>query len=374
MENKKETQFFLAVDSALEVNIVKPTEKVKTGGNMVSWGDGNIYPDYLLGLYNEVTTLRSIVNGNVDFITGDDVTILPLGERFANGVMNKRGDTIREQIKDLARDYEIYGGFALQIIRSLDGNIAEIYYIDMRFLRTNKKGDVFYYHEEWKKRTLVKKAKTYPAFIPNLDWASLDEEGKKLHMSSILYVKNIRTQVYPAPLYAAAVKDCEIERCVDSFHLNAIENGFTSSAILSFNNGVPNDEQKQCIEDEVNEKFTGHQNAGRLMISFSKDRTTAPTITEFKIEDFGERYQSLSEHSRQQLFTAFRAAPALFGIIDKTGFNETEYESAFKLYNRTQIQPIQKMMADTYDKIYGSVGVLTITPFSLEGKTEDKVN
>ena len=117
MESKKTAQYFLAVDKALEVNIVRPTENVKTGGNMVSWGDGNIYPDYLLGLYNDVTTLRSIINGNVDFITGDVVTILPLGERFANGVMNKRGDTIREQIKDIAKDYEIYGGYALQIIR-----------------------------------------------------------------------------------------------------------------------------------------------------------------------------------------------------------------------------------------------------------------
>lgn len=365
---------FIAVDSAVEVNIVRPTEKVKTGGNMVSWGDGNCYPDYLLGLYNEVTTLRSIINGNMDFITGDDVTILPLGERFANGVMNKRGDTIREQIKDIAKDFEIYGGFALQIIRSLDGKIAEVYYMDMRYLRTNKKGDVFYYYTDWSSKVFQKNVITYPAFIPNLDWKRLDEEGKKLHMSSILFVKNVRTQTYPAPLYAASVKACEIERCVDDFHLNAIENGFTSSAILSFNNGVPETEQKQEIEDEVNEKFTGHQNAGRLMISFSKDRTTAPTITEFKIEDFGQRYQSLADHSRQQIFTAFRAAPALFGIIDKTGFNETEYESAFKLYNRTQIQPVQKMIADTYDKIYGASGVLTITPFSMGGETEDKVN
>jgi hypothetical protein len=38
------------------------------------------------------------------------------------------------------------------------------------------------------------------------------------------------------------------------------------------------------------------------------------------------------------------------------------------------IRPIQKMIADAYDKIYGGMGVLTITPFSLESETEKKVN
>ena len=365
---------FAAIDQYVETNIVLPTEKV-TNRDFVEWGKGNNYPGYLLDLYNNVTTLRSIINGNIDFITGDDVSILPLGERFAEGIMNTRGDLITDIVRDLAKDYNLYGGFALQIIRDHNGDVAEIYYIDMRYLRSNKENDVFYYNEHWEKggRTDVIK---YPKFMNNLNWASMTDEERDRHASSILFVKNVHTQVYPAPMYAASIKACEIERCIDDYHLNAIENGFTSSMIINFNNGDPGDDIKEEIEDDFNEKFSGHQNAGRIMFCWNRDRTSATTITEPKVEDFGNRYHALSTHSRQQIFSAFRAQPLLFGLTSdvNTGFSTEEFEQSFKLYNRTQIRPVQRLIADAFDRIYGAKGVLSIKPFSLESDNEQEVN
>ena len=365
---------FAAIDQYVETNIVLPTEKV-TNRDFVEWGKGNNYPGYLLDLYNNVTTLRSIINGNIDFITGDDVSILPLGDRFAEGIMNTRGDMITDIVRDLAKDYNLYGGFALQIIRDHNGDVAEIYYIDMRYLRSNKENDVFYYNEHWEKggRTDVIK---YPKFMNNLNWVSMTDEERDRHASSILFVKNVHTQVYPAPMYAASIKACEIERCIDDYHLNAIENGFTSSMIINFNNGDPGDDIKEEIEDDFNEKFSGHQNAGRIMFCWNRDRTSATTITEPKVEDFGNRYHALSTHSRQQIFSAFRAQPLLFGLTSdvNTGFSTEEFEQSFKLYNRTQIRPVQRMIADAFDRIYGAKGVLSIKPFSLESDNEQEVN
>ena len=373
--NTKRAGFsFAAIDTYVEQNIILPTEKVLSARDMVEWGTRNAYPDYLLDLYNNVPTLRSIINGNIDYVAGDDVSITPLQAEYDNQEMNKRGDSIREQIKDIAKDYEIYGGFALQVIRNLAGEVAEVYYIDMRFLRTNKECDVFYYSEKWGKggRDVV----VYPAFMPNLDWNSLSDEERQRHVSSILFVKNVHTQVYPAPLYAASVRACEIERQIDEFHLSDINNHFVSSAIINFNNGDPGQEVKEEIERNLNEKFTGATNGGRMMVSWNANKESATDIVEFKVEDFGERYKALSQHSRTQIFTAFRAIPLLFGLTSEanTGFSTEEFEQSFKLYNRTQIQPVQRMICDVYDKIYGQKGVLTIRPFSLSGDIEDNVN
>ena len=373
--NSRRSAFsFAAIDSYLETNIVSPVEKVLAGRDMVEWGTRNAYPDYLLDLYNNVPTLRSIINGNIDYVAGDDVTIMPLHEEFANQEMNRRGDTIREQVKDIAKDFEIYGGFALQVIRNLAGEVAEVYYIDMRYLRTNKEGDVFYYSEKWGKggRDVV----VYPAFLPKLEWEKLSDEERNRHASSILFVKNVHTQVYPAPLYAASVKACEIERLIDEFHLSDINNHFVSSAIINFNNGDPGQEIKSEIERGFNEKFCGASNGGRVAFSWNPNKDSATDIVEFKMEDFGERYKALSQHSRTQIFTSFRAIPLLFGLTSEanTGFSTEEFEQSFKLYNRTQIQPVQRMICDAYDKIYGQRGVLTIRPFSLGGDTEDNVN
>ena len=365
---------FAAIDPYVDNKMILPVERFVSGKDLVEWGNRNSYPDYLLDLYNNVPTLRSIINGNIDFITGDDVSILPLTDNLPNGQMNNRGDYIREQIKDIAKDYEIYGGFALQIIRNLIGMVAEVYYIDMRYLRTNKEGNVFYYCEDWSKSG-KKDVIVYPAFMPNLKWDTLDDEQRNRNASSILYVKNVHTQVYPAPLYAASIKACEIERLIDDFHINSLQNQFVSSAIINFNNGDPGDKMKKEIEDAINEKFAGAANGGRIMLSFNKNKESATDIVEFEVKDFGERYKALSEHSRQQIFTAFRANPNLFGIpTEGNGFANEQYAESFKLYNRTQIQPVQRLIADTYDKIYGTKGVLTIVPFSMDGETEDNIN
>ena len=374
--NSRRSAFsFAAIDSYLETNIVSPVEKVLAGRDLVEWGTRNAYPDYLLDLYNNVPTLRSIINGNIDYVAGDDVTIMPLQEEFTNQEMNMRGDTIREQVKDIAKDFEIYGGFALQVIRNLAGEVAEVYYIDMRYLRTNKEGDVFYYSEKWGKSSRTDMV-VYPAFLPKLDWEKLSDEERNRHASSILLVKNVHTQVYPAPLYAASVKACEIERLIDEFHLSDINNHFVSSAIINFNNGDPGQEIKSEIERGFNEKFCGASNGGRVAFSWNPNKDSATDIVEFKMEDFGERYKALSQHSRTQIFTSFRAIPLLFGLTSEanTGFSTEEFEQSFKLYNRTQIQPVQRMICDAYDKIYGQRGVLTIRPFSLGGDTEDNVN
>ena len=365
---------FAAIDPYVDTNIILPVEKFVSAKDLMEWGTRNSYPDYLLDLYNNVPTLRAIINGNIDFIAGDDVSIQPLTQHLPNGIMNNRGDHIREQIKDISKDYEIYGGFALQIIRNLIGEVAEVYYIDMRFLRTNKEGNVFYYCEDWSK-SVRKDVIVYPAFMPNLNWDALDDEAKNRNASSILYVKNIHTQVYPAPLYAASIKACEIERLIDDFHLSDINNHFVSSAIINFNNGIPDDEVKEQIEREFTEKFCGASNGGRTAFSWNPNKESATDIVEFEVKDFGERYKTLSDHSRQQIFTAFRANPNLFGIpTEGNGFANEQYAESFKLYNRTQIKPVQRMIADAYDKIYGQPKVLTIVPFSMDGESEDNVN
>lgn len=356
---------FLAIDPYIETHIVSPTEKTIPGKDFIEWGTNNLYPEFLQDLYENVATLRSVIDGCVDYIAGDDVTIIPLRPNMADGVMNGKGDTIQEQVRDVAQDEEQYGGFALQVIRGKDGKPSEVYYIDMRFLRMNKECNVFYYCEDWKKRG-KKSVVVYPKFDTTLDWAKLTDEERSRHASSILFVKGNRKQTYPSPRYAAAIKPCETERSVDDYHLNEINNGFAGSYIVNFNNGRPTPEIMQEIEEMFIEKFAGHKNAGRIGFSWNENRASSTTIDAMQVVDFSAKYTALEKSARQKIFTAFRANPNLFGIpTESLGFSQEEYESAFRLFNRTHVRPIQRKIADAYDKIYGQKGVLTIVPFSM---------
>ena len=138
------------------------------------------------------------------------------------------------------------------------------------------------------------------------------------------------------------------------------------SYIINFNNGKPTDQQKEELEENVNEKFGGYQNAGRIVMSIIDNKENETTITKIDSEDFGTKYDSLAKRSRQEIFTAFRAIPVLFGLMtETTGFSEQEFNEAFKLYNRTQIKPVQNVICDTFNKIFSCENAVEITPFTI---------
>lgn len=374
LKSKEMSVRFAAINRTLDQTIIKPTEKVNSGSlDYVIWGDSNNYPEYLDSLYDEVPTLKTCINGLVDYICGNDVVCnFPI----LGGSKLNRKQTGKEVVKEIADDAARRGGFALQIIRSLDGSYAEVYAVSLNHLRTNKERDVFFYSEDWGKKNVRKdKAVVYPAFDPTLNWATLDEDARKRHLSSILFVSNTNKHIYPSPVYSASVKACEIERRIDDFHLNSLENGFTGNIMINFNNGVPDDEIKNEVEKMFEEKFTGSSNAGRVGFSWNDSKESAMTIEQITAEDFGEKYNSLEKRARQQIFTAFRANPNLFGIpTESLGFSSEEYEASFKLFNRTMVQPIQKDIAEAFQKIFGQE-VITFVPFNMdEGSKETVVN
>ena len=355
--------FFRAIDRYVETHIVSATE-TKGRHDRIVWGDGNAYPDYIVGLYKDVATLGSIVNGCVDYTAGNNVQLA--SRLFPDGIVNQSGEIAEDIVRGAALDYFLFGGFALEVIRGTDGNVAEIYNMDVDCLRTNDDVNVFWWSEKWK--TGGRDAKELPAFMRDINWAALTSEEQARVAHSVLYVKNTRKQVYPLPPFAQAVTSCETERAIDTFHLNSIKNGFAADVMIQFCNGIPSDKVKEEIERDLTEKFGGEYNAGRMFTSYSPDRLHSAIVTPIKTEDFGNRYDALAKRCRQQIFTSFRANPNLFGIpTESNGFNAEEYAEAFKLFNRTQIQPVQKRITEAFAKILGpDDGTLTIVPFSME--------
>lgn len=358
--------FFRAIDRYVETNIVAATETKMRGKDRIMWGDRDKYPSYILGLYNDVATLGSIVNGAIDYVAGNEVRLVsPL---FPEGRCNKKGELAVDIVRGAAMDAFLFGGFAFEVIRGRDGKPAEVYNMGIEDLRTNDDLSVFWWSDKWDKGPRSGDIEELPAYMPDLDWARLDDAARERHARSVLYVKNTLKQVYPMPPFAQAVKACETERSIDEYHLNAIKNGFAASAFIQLCNGVPVPEVQDEVERDFIEKFTGGENAGRVILSFSPDRQHSAIIQELKADDFGSHYDALAKRCRQQIFTSFRANPNLFGIpTESLGFSAEEYQQAFDLFNRTQIQPVQSRIADAFDRVCGEQGVLTITPFTLDG-------
>lgn len=348
---------FAALDPFIDRLIESPVEK-KVGDRM-TWGERNKYPHYIKGLCRTVPTLRTVTRGLVDYVCGDSVEAshgLPGREE---GSFDRRGTNARKLVKETSQNIADLGGFAWKITQNMDGNTGEIECIPVERIRTDEDNEGFWYSEKWEK------GGNDVIFYPR--WT----KGTKCK-ESIFYVKLWGEGAYPEPIFAASVKACETERSIDTFHLSNIERGFMGSYVVNFCNGaMPNDQQKKEVERNFTEKFAGKGNAGRIMFAWCKDKDHQTTLQKMEVSDYGEKYKTLEAHCRQQIFTAFRANPNLFGVsTESTGFNSEEYDNAFRLFNRTMVLPIQQQILDAFDTVLGEKGVITIRPFTLDGYTE----
>lgn len=357
----KNAMAFAALNPYTSTNIVENVEKEISGKDFIGWGNDNQYPSYLFDLYSNCATLQSVINGTIDFIVGNESECNVTNFQIR---MNKNDETLEDILQRLACDFLIYGGFAIQVIRDYNNAISEIYWVDFSKLRSDKKNEVFFYSEDWDKSFGRVKYITYPKF-------RTDDKNP----TSIYYYKGTKTRsVYPTPLYNASVLACEMEKKINEFHLNELNNNFLSSKIINFNAGVPDDEMKAEIERNINEKFSGTDNAGRILISFNDNEEQRTTVENLGTDNFADRYNALAKRAKEEIFVAFRATPMLFGVPqENSGFNIAEYEESFKLYNRTTVRPMQKVLVNAFDKIFDFDGSVSIVPFSLEDNQEDTV-
>lgn len=342
---------FAATNQYIQKAIPSNTVVDVKGKDFCGWGNDNKYPDFLYGLFKDSATLQSIINGITDFVLGNEI----------KGFKPNKKDELEDVFSRLISDYLIYGCCYINIITDMQGKIAEIYWTDARKVRTNEDNSVFFLSDDWSKSYGRVKTIVLPKF-----------NTEHPQPSSIIMLKTPTSrETYPTPIWNSAIREAVIEVEIGKYHLGEITNNFAASAIINFNNGQPEDEQKDEIEKAINDKFVGSENAGRFLLSFNDNKDSQTTIARLTTDNYADRYNSLEKSIRQKMFTCFRANPNLFGIpTENLGFSQEEYEGAFKLFNRTVVRPIQKMFTRAFDKIGLQI---EIEPFSIEENKEEKV-
>lgn len=352
MENKMNFNFS-AIDRYVEDNIIENNQKEIKGQKLIQYGDKNIYPNYLYDLYVNVSIIKSLVDSASNCFSN-----ITINKTEFQKQINENGDTIEDVVRQIIKDYLIYGGYALNIVRNRIGGIAGIYNLDFKCVRSDKKNTEFYYSEKWADKSLGRvKMLTYPKFNPD----------DKKQASSILYVKNEKYNTYPSPKWSGAVKSAEILKHIAEFHLNSLFNGLTSDYIVNMNAGVPSDEIKEEVEEMFNERFTGYQNGGRTMISWNPDFQHRATVEAIPQNSFIDRYNALEKSSKEDIYTSFGINPAILGLpTETTGFSDQDIKESWKLANAMVFQPLLKVIKSTFEKIFGELNVITIEVLAID--------
>ena len=88
-------------------------ETTYSDDKLVQWGKNNDAPVLYLNCYRNSASLKSIIDGTVNYVIGDNITVN--AEKWAKQV-NGRGMTMRQFVAHLAMSYLNYGGLAFQVI------------------------------------------------------------------------------------------------------------------------------------------------------------------------------------------------------------------------------------------------------------------
>ena len=326
-----------------------PKIKETKTDNFVSYGEDNNYFQFLIDRYNGSATNNAIINGMSEMIFGRGLDATDSNrkpEAYAQMITLFHDDCVRR----LSSDLKLMGQCAMQVIYSKDRKtIARVEHIPVETLRAekcNEKGEVeaYYMHPDWanyKKNDTLKRIEAF---------------GYGKEPIQIYYVQPYKAGYkYYSPVdYQGGIQYAELEEEISNYHLNNIMNGLAPSMLINFNNGTPDPEQRQLIENRIYQKFSGSSNSGKFILSFNDDANTAASIEPIQLSDAHNQYQFLSDESMRKIMVAHRVvSPMLLGVKDSSGLgnNAEELKTASLLMDNTVIRPFQTLLINAFDNI-----------------------
>lgn len=328
------------------------TPEIKEIGNKdwVQYGLENNYYQYLIDRYNGSPTNNAIINGLSEQIYGKGLNATDSNRKpdeYAQMVSLFKKDIVRK----FAYDLKLMGQCAIQVIYSKDRNrIAQVEHLPIETIRAEKvnetSGDIeaYYYHADWVNIKPSEQPERIPAF------------GTSKESIEILCVKPYRAGFYYySPVdYQGGLQYAELEEEIANYHLNNIKNGLAPSMLINFNNGIPNDEERELIEKRIYDKFSGTSSAGKFILSFNDNTESSSSIEPVQLSDAHSQYQFLSDESSKKILVSHRiVSPMLFGIKDNTGLgnNAEELKTASILNDNVVVKPFQELLIDSFNQI-----------------------
>lgn len=334
-------------------NHIMPEFIKKSGKDYIYWGINNNYPEYLTELYNRHAEHGAIVKSKARYVYGkglyiDEKTVDPFVKQAADNFLScaNRFETWNKVFKKITRPYELFNGFALQIIWKLGGLGFEVYCMEFSKFRMSQCGKKVYYCDKW----LREDGSVNPSADRDPSFQEFPIFNPDIRVGTqILYYREESPYIqkygdlYPMPEYSGAIADIETDVEISNFHYSNLKNGFTASAILSLFNGEPTEEDKKKIARLLKSNHTGSNNAGKIILNFNTDKGKGAEVVTLTASDLDKQFDQLSQRIQQKVLSAhFLTNPELAGIKTPGELGTSnDLQKDFELFYNSYIIPRQ---------------------------------
>ena len=340
------------------LNLSSYTTPIVEETNRENWVDfltenGEQYFDFLIDRYTNSTTNNAIINNICRLVYGRG-----LGALDASKKVNEYAQMMtlfsRDDVRKMIIDRKMLGQFAIQVHYSKDRTkILKAYHIPVNLLRAekcNKEGEItgYYYSDNWRD------LRTFPPMRYSAFGFSNDNV-------EILYSKpySVGMKYYAYPDYQGAVPYALLEQEIGDYLINEVQNGFSGTKVVNFNNGVPSEEQQSIISQKVLNKLTGSRGQ-KVIVAFNDNAESKTTVEDIPLNDAPEHYTYLSEECLRKIMLGHNVtSPLLFGVASTNGFssNADELKNSAILFDNMVIRPFQEELLDAFDTILHFNGI-----------------
>jgi hypothetical protein len=317
----------------------------KKNKNIVWFGVDNMYPYELIDLYNDSSTHNAIINGKVGYTVGNGLEGEDLETKKWLSQANIDQDWT-SLMKSLSLDYEIFNGYAIEVIRTKVGN--QYHHIDFANIRVGLDGSI-QYADDWITDKGLKNSKPHIQYLERYNPRDLEQKrGVIYHVD---YRPNLK--YYPLPVYVGSLAEIKTDVQIGDYWLNEVENGFVGGTLIQHNNGVPETkEEAEKFEKAFQEKF-GKATGTKIVHLFSPAKDNSSEITSLNGNDLHERYIEMSKRVKESIFIGHRVTnPILFGVKEEGQLGaRNELDLAYEIFTNTYIAERQNTLLRTIKKL-----------------------
>ena len=320
----------------------------------VEYGEDNDYYQYLIDLYTESTTNNAIINGVANMIYGKGLDALDSNKK-TNEYAAMRSIFSDSCLRKVVLDLKLLGEGSMQVLYQ-KGEVKKAEHFPRQTLRAekcNEDGEIeaYYYHHNWAKVKRSDKPKRIAAF----GFGNGNEPEIKI------IKKYVSGYDYYCPVdYQGGLAYAELESEISDYLINDVQNGFSGTKVVNFNNGVPDREKQMQVKNDVMHKLTGSRGE-KVIIAFNNNAESKTTVDDLPLNDAPQHYEYLSRECQNKLIVAHRVtSPLLLGIRTENnglGSNSEEIETASLLFDNITIKPYQDLITDCLDDILAVNGI-----------------
>ena len=342
--------------SEIGIAIPQYSETANVRGTFINFGGDNLMPNYYIELLDRSAIHNAIVHQKSSMVSGNGWNMKGLSNEALNFIRNIANDEdLEEIVAKIGIDLEVFGAFALNIVWSNDRKkIAEINYMTPQSIRIAIPDPKFPTIEKYwvsKNWGNVNKEQNKPCLYPGFSLANRQDA------SQILYVKNYMPgkYFYGIPEYISGVRWIEMSYEISDFHLNNIKNGFALDKFINFPTGIPTDEEMGMNDRKLQRQLSGAKGAGKVFITYSENKDTAPIITTIDSNANDTKYIELIDKITEGILASHRVNdPALFGLQNNEGamfVNQTQILNSLEIFRAQYIIPKQRFIEKCFNRL-----------------------